>query len=310
MVQDAHTHFFSRRFFATLAEVAAAKESGPTATSSAILRRASDLLDKLVQKTGLEIPDDGDAHSKRWLAELDRHGVTRAVTFASVPPEGDTVLEAAAQSGGRLLPYVFCDPTQENGVVAAVHELRQGGRGVLLFPAVGHFDVSAECFDKLYEEAAARAAPVVVHCGVLQVKVRDVLGIRPLYDLRYASPLAVSFAAERHPNVTFVIPHFGGGFFRETLLAGAQSSNICVDTSSSNSWMAAQGSALTLDHVFAQALDIFGPERILFGTDSCTFPRGWRSDLLDEQLATLERLGVEDAAQERILGENLAELLP
>ena len=254
-------------------------------------------------------PESPREHLQRWLSEFDRCGVERAVSFASAPPEAPAVLEAAAASDGRLIPYLMCDPTRPEGIEATVKGLRDGGRGVLLFPAIQHFEPGDSSLDGLYEEAASRGAPVVVHCGVLQIKLRDLLGVRPQYDLRFANPLGVVAAAERHRGVTFVLPHFGGGFFHEALLAGAQSPNVWVDTSSSNSWMELQPEALDLDTVFARVLRAFGPERILFGTDSCTFPRGWRQDLFEEQDAALGRVGVDEAVKRRIFGENLGELL-
>ncbi len=300
MICDAHTHFFSYGFFSTLASQAASKSES----------EASELLAQIVEKTGIELPSQVTSdHTKRWIRELDGNSVNCAVSFASVPPEGPTVLEACASSGNRLIPYLACDPSQPGGVEAAAEGLRRGGRGVLLFPAIGYFDPSSEALDPLYEQAKASRAPIVVHCGVLAIKLRDLLGVRPTYDIRCATPLAVSAAAERHPGVTFVLPHFGGGFLSEALLAGAQSPNVYVDTSSSNSWMSAQPTPTQLRDVFERALGVFGSERILFGTDSSTFPRGWRRDLFEAQDAALDQLGVDDSVKQLIFAENLARLL-
>jgi uncharacterized protein len=106
-----------------------------------------------------------------------------------------------------------------------------------------------------------------------------------------------------------VIPHFGAGFFRETLMAGAQCSNVYVDTSSSNSWIATQSPRLTLREVFAHALEVFGAERVLFGTDSNTFPSGWRIDRFEEQRAALSACGASSADQELIFAGNARALL-
>ena len=66
---------------------------------------------------------------------------------------------------------------------------------------------------------------------------------------------------------------------------------------------------ITLAAVFRAALRVFGPERILFGTDSTSFPRGWRSDVFEARAATLAPLISPDAAR-AIFGGNLARLLP
>ncbi len=293
---DAHTHFFSRTFF----DLLVAEAPGD---SAAVLAR-------MEESAGIEIPSsDAAEHTRRWVEELDRHGVDRAVTFASVPGEAAVVLESVAASGGRLIPYLTCNPTTDAGRGAAIEALRGGFKGLLLFPAVQHFDPADAALDELYEEAAGQRAPVVVHCGILQIKLRDLLGVRPCYDLRHAQPLAVIAAAERHRRTTFVLPHFGGGFFREALIAGAQSPNIFVDTSSSNSWREAQTQELELKDIFARTLRVFGAERIFFGTDSSVFPRGWRHDLFEEQKRALDELAVSASEQNRIFGENLIDQL-
>ena len=59
----------------------------------------------------------------------------------------------------------------------------------------------------------------------------------------------------------------------------------------------------------ARALGVFGPERILFGTDSNVFPAGWRSERLVEQRAILEELEQGTIEQEMIFGGNARRLL-
>ena len=93
------------------------------------------------------------------------------------------------------------------------------------------------------------------------------------------------------------------------MLLGAQCENTFVDTSSSNAWMRTQPERLGLADVFERALGAFGPERILFGTDSSVFPRGWRQDVLRAQREALGACGLDAAARERILGGNAARLL-
>jgi predicted TIM-barrel fold metal-dependent hydrolase len=128
-------------------------------------------------------------------------------------------------------------------------------------------------------------------------------------DLAYANPLALVAAANAHRRVKFVVPHFGAGFLRETLLLGAQCDNVHVDTSSSNAWRATSCPKPSLAEVFARALEVFGRERILFGTDSNTFPAGWRRDRFDEQRRALLEAGADDDTIAAVLGRNGARLL-
>ena len=56
------------------------------------------------------------------------------------------------------------------------------------------------------------------------------------------------------------------------------------------------------------ALAVAGPTRLLFGTDSSFFPRGWQRPVLDAQRAVLQRLGVPADDQAAILGGNFDRL--
>jgi predicted TIM-barrel fold metal-dependent hydrolase len=299
-IQDAHSHFFGRTFFSTLAKLSPREEDEAT------------LLAEVHERAGVEIPeDDPIAHADRWLAEMDKAGVERMVTFASVPPEATDVSQAARHAAGRLVPYTVLDPTAEGALEFAGKALSElGFRGLLLFPAMHHFDLGSADMNPIYDLARAHSAPLVVHCGILQVKLRDLVGLPRPYDLSFANPLSVVPAANRFPDVSFVIPHFGGGFFREALMAGMQCENVMLDTSSSNSWMASDPGMLNLSRVFRSSLDALGPERILFGTDSCTFPRGYRTDVRGLQLEALHTAGATEAQIERIFESNMRELLP
>jgi predicted TIM-barrel fold metal-dependent hydrolase len=296
---DFHLHFFSRPFF----EALAAQSPHPGSVEERLARVA--------QKTGIELPPaDLAAHTRRWTAELARHGVARAAAFASLPQEIPALAEAAALADGRLVPMALVDP-RADGVAERVRTLLrdQGFRGVLLFPAMHHFDVGGPETKPLLAVLAEFRAVAYVHCGLLVVKLRDLLGLPRPFDLRWADPLRVIPAANAFRDVRFVLPHFGAGCFREALMAGASCENVYVDSSSSNSWMTTQPERLTLQTVFERALGVFGHERVLFGTDSNVFPAGWRAERLSEQRAALTALGAAPEAQAAIFGGNAARLL-
>jgi len=106
-----------------------------------------------------------------------------------------------------------------------------------------------------------------------------------------------------------ILPHFGAGLFREALMAAAQCPSIHLDTSSSNAWMAYHP-GLTLEAVFRHALAVAGPDRLLFGTDSSFFPRGWQKPVYDAQVAALAAANATLDARTRVMGGNFARLFP
>ncbi|MFT4543456.1 MAG: putative TIM-barrel fold metal-dependent hydrolase [Planctomycetota bacterium] len=298
-IVDFHSHFFSRPFFETLAKLSPL-ESSP-----------DELLAGLSEKTGIEIPSpDIKAHTDRWLAQMEQHGVDHLVAFASLPPEAPALVEARTHAAGKLSTMAVVDPGLETAPGKVAHLMKEGGfSGLLVFPAMHHFDLDGGPFSAVLDVVGQTRGVVYVHCGLLVVKLRDLLGLPRPYDLSYANPLALIPAANAHPDVSFVIPHFGAGFFREALMACAQCENIHLDTSSTNSWIRTQPGLTDLKDVFARALDVAGPERILFGTDSTVFPAGWRHERLTEQRAIADELGIDAAGQASIFGGNAMRLL-
>jgi len=296
---DCHLHFFSREFFAALA-----RQKDPAANVDQVLA-------DLAGRQKIEIPpNDVLAHLKRWLAELDRYDVERAVMFASLPEEAMAVAEAIKHSDGRLVGFCMVNPITE-GAVHRVHMLAHecGYRGVMLFPALHHFHVSDPSLPSFFEAVAECRLHVLTHFGILQVKLRDALGLPRVYDSRFANPLDLQTVANRFPQIKFIIPHFGCGFFRETLMLGLQCENVYVDTSSSNNWMITQPHPLALAEVFQKTRAVFGIERIFFGTDSGVFPRGWRKDILEGQKQAMAAAGFSPAEVEMVLGGNAVRLL-
>jgi predicted TIM-barrel fold metal-dependent hydrolase len=106
-----------------------------------------------------------------------------------------------------------------------------------------------------------------------------------------------------------VVPHFGAGFFREALMLADACPNVVLDTSSTNGWIRYHP-GLTLTEVFRTAMAVLGPDRLMFGTDSSFFPRGWNAPIYDAQRAILEQLGTEDGFRAAIFGGTFNRLFP
>jgi len=66
---------------------------------------------------------------------------------------------------------------------------------------------------------------------------------------------------------------------------------------------------LDLKKLFRKAVETMGPERLLFGTDSSYFPRGFSVEYLREQLKTCYELGLREEEIRMIFHDNAAKLL-
>jgi hypothetical protein len=125
--------------------------------------------------------------------------------------------------------------------------------------------------------------------------------------MRLGNPLDLHRLVLAFPQVPFIIPHFGAGLLREVLMLADVCPNVYLDTSSSNSWIR-YTPGLTLEAVFKAALQVVGPSRLLFGTDSSFFPRGWQKGIHEEQKKTLEGLKVSADDQALVFGGNFERL--
>ena len=268
---DAHIHFFSHRFFSLLGA-----DSVPGFTMP---------------------PADPAELAAHWIAELDRHQVPRAAIIASHPADLDSVFAARDAFPDRFVAAGMINPAASNLDSASRLDL------LCLFPALHNFSLSDP---RTLELLAAARRPVFIHCGRLSIGVRAKLGLPAEFNSPEAHPDRVRPLAERFPDLPFLLPHFGAGLFDEALALAAACPNVHFDTSSTNSWIAAAG--LTLAHVFARSLDVLGPTRLLFGTDSSFFPRGWHRAVFDQQLAALEQAQVSLADQQLIFHGNFARI--
>lgn len=298
-VFDAHGHFFSYRFYQGLVEPIKGRYAGKDPSAA------------VAEELGLELPEQDPAKlAARWVAEMDRHGVARMVLMASAVGDEESAAAAVKAFPQRITGYFMLDPTKGDGPVRARRALKEMGlRGIALFPAMHHFSAADERVWPVYQAAADLGGVVFVHCGLLKIALRDRLGIPSKFDMRYSNPLDLHKAAKEFPSVTFQIPHFGCGFFQEALMLGELCDNVYLDTSSSNGWTRAMPYPLTLRTVFQRSLAVYGASRLLFGTDSTVFPRGWRADIFQDHVQILADLKVSAADAAAILGGNLARLL-
>jgi hypothetical protein len=283
-------HFFSHRFLGSLSS-----QHGQSVTEAA-------------RVLGWEPPpeDPGDL-ARLWARELDAHAVAKAALIASVPGDEASVAAAVDACPDRFFGYFMFHPLEEKPGERVRAALESGLRAVCLFPAMHRYPVWDERVRPVFEEAArVPGSAVFVHCGVLSVGARKKLGLPSPFDMRFSNPIDLHAVALRYPELTFIVPHFGAGYFREALMLADQCPNVYLDTSSSNNWMRYEG--LDLKTVFARALDVAGAGRLLFGTDSSFFPRGWNAGVFEAQARALLELGIGAQDARSIFGGNLERL--
>jgi hypothetical protein len=295
---DAHTHFLSYNYFRLLTQRRTEYDN------------IDDFIEERSRRYGFQVPPSDPVRlADLWVIEMDRHKVERQVLFSSITGDGASVAEALRIYPGRFIGVTTINPYLSVAEEIVEHNIREWGfKGIALYPTMHRFGASSERVYPLYRVARRYHAVVYVHFGHLRIPPRRWWDLPDLYDPHYSDPADLHQAAADFPSVNFVVPNFGAGSLHSLLRLGLQCPNVYVDTSSSNSWLLDQSEFSSLREVFERALEVFGPARLLFGTDSGTFPRGWRHAIHKEQTEIMRSIGLSDRAIEAIMGQNARQI--
>ena len=211
---------------------------------------------------------------------MDRYGISKAFMFCMDEPDrepafrapNDRTLEFAERSGGRLIPFVRLDLTGESPIEEATRCLDRGARGIKLHPRAQRFTLNDERLAPVFELAAERRVPILIHGG---------RGLPPIAD-------HLSRLVERYPEAQLIIAH--GGIADMAALAGAFAGRkgVFFDTSV---W-----SPVDLLDFFHQV----PPEQILYASD---YPYGRQPQSLLIALRTAITAGLnEDQLRDLLAG--------
>jgi uncharacterized protein len=245
-------------------------------------------------------PQEVDEAADRWAAEVDRVGL-RWIVFVT-GQSNDILAGVVARHPDRFvgLAHHALGPGAGAELRRAVDEL--GLRGYKLLGPRTEVPFEDDSVRDVWEFCAERRLPVLIHFGFLGRGGGVVQHPR-------MSPLSLFEVARDFPEIPFIVPHFGAGYWQELLALCWSLPNIYVDTSGSNQWIRWMPYPLTLEDLFRKAFETIGPERVLFGTDSNAFPRGFAHRYLEEQLRICYTVNLPEADIARVFGGNAADLL-
>jgi uncharacterized protein len=166
---------------------------------------------------------DGMVGDYEQLAEImARYAISRAFMFCLDEPDrhpgfsaaNDRTLAYAERSGGRLIPFVRLD-LNEAPIDEARRCLDAGARGIKLHPRAQKFTATDERLAPVFEIAAERRVPILIHGGRGLPPIAD--GLRALVD--------------RYPEATLIIAHAGIADLSELARCMAGRPNVLFDTS-------------------------------------------------------------------------------
>lgn len=232
------------------------------------------------------------------VTALDEEGVDKAVVFGFPWKDSglcrlanDYLLEAKRRHPDRILP--FYTPSLAGGsrtVQRALRAIEEGMQGIgeVAFYKAGMGKRQWSYLRSLAEMAREKDVPLLLHAnesvghdypGKTDMRLRDLWRF-----------------IEETEGLTLVLAHWGGGLFFYELMKSVRkrSANVYYDTAASP--------FLYAPSVYRIAVEILGPDRILFGSDFPLIrPSRYRREM--------EEGGLPADAQAMILGRNACRLL-
>ena len=264
------------------------------------LARANALVAEYDEELARELPDGAetfDAHVHlgtdidgfrgeydELVRLMDRYGISRCNMFCLDEPDrhpafraaNDRTLAYAERAQGRMIPFVRLD-LGEQLIEEATRCLDLGARGIKLHPRAQRFLLNDERLAPVFELAAERRVPILIHGG------------------RGLPPIAAELAAlvERYPAAQLIIAHGGIADLPALAERFGGKAGVFFDTSV---W-----SPIDLLGCYR----VFSPEQMLYASD---YPYGQQPSSLLISLRTARVSGLDENDLRNMLSGNAARI--
>jgi predicted TIM-barrel fold metal-dependent hydrolase len=215
---------------------------------------------------------------------MDEYGVSRAFMFCLDEPDrhpafraaNDRTLVHAQRSQGRLIPFVRLD-LNETPIEEARRCLDAGARGIKLHPRAQKFTATDERLGPVFELAAERRVPILIHAG---------RGLPPIAD-------GLRLLVDRYPEAPLILAHAGIADLDALASCMRGRKGVFFDTST---W-----SPIDLLDFYRQ----IPPEQVVYASD---YPYGQQPSSLLLSVKTARRAGYDDDELRMMLSGNATAL--
>lgn len=246
-------------------------------------------------------PRTSDEQARRWADELDRYGIAK-IGFVT-GRDNDELARVVQQYPDKFFGMAHHDITRPDAAAELERAVTTLGlRGYKLLAPTIPVLINDPSLYPVWETCERLGIPVLIHFGMLGAA--GGVSYHPNISPAVLEPVARDF-----PTVDFVIPHFGIQHVTDLLFLAWSCPNVHVDTSGSNQWVRWMPYKLTLEDLFQRFFETVGPERIIFGSDSSWFPRGFALRYLQDQLRICRFMNMTTEQLQLIFGGNAARLL-
>ncbi|MCL2817086.1 MAG: amidohydrolase [Clostridiales bacterium] len=226
------------------------------------------------------MPVEYDGTVETLFAAGKREGVSHFVvqSVATVPQQVSGINRFIAEQmrlhPGRLTGLGTLHPASADIGTDFDQIVRLGLKGVKLHPDFQRFRIDDPAVFPVYERAEG-VLPLLIHTG------------DPRYD--YSHPRRLLTVLKAFPKLTVIAAHLGGWSEWPDAVRLLAGKGVYVDTSSSLYALPPAEAA--------EIIRLFGPERVLFGTDYPMWEYGG-------EMKRFDRLELDETAREKILSGN------
>lgn len=232
---------------------------------------------------------DKSINAAQWEAKMDYAGVDQAIVWL-LPQGVDDVTESneyigkAARQNRRMVPFGWANIRE--GLEKAKEDARKcmdeyGCVGVKLNGAQNEYDIDCPEAMSVMEVIAERKGVIAFHIGADYPE--------------FTNPLRAERAARAFPETSFLMVHMGGAGTPDV-------SESVIQVAARNPNMYLVGSAIPVEKV-KNALDLLGPDRILFGSDT---PFYNAKEIISQYDRMLEDYS--EDVKRKVMGENARKL--
>jgi len=254
-----------------------------------------------------------DPDGEALIREMDAAGIDKTVILPSVDwgiamgepkvsyeEQNKAYAEVQRRHPDRIIAFAGVDPRRPNAIKFVETAIKEWGlKGLKLHPGSGFYPNGRESY-RLLKRVCELGVPVLCHTGQW-----------PLYD-KYCDPVYLDDILVDFPNLTVIAAHLAEGWHNTLFAMATYKPNLATDFSR---WQAA---ARNHYHYFCEhlrrALDCFGSDRVLFGTDGPYFraimtDKDWVQLIKDLPQKAPDGITFTQAEVEAMLGGNAARIL-
>lgn len=307
MVIDIHYHFFDSTFHSEEMWKGIAQlciDFAPAGQPKLTLEEAErDLVPQMFDSTG-----------EKTVRNLDNWGIDKAAIVAvdngfmhgdgaiGIEGQNESIAKAARRFPDRLIAFLSIDPRRPNALELLDRCVNDWGmQGVKCHPDTGWFP-DDEAYYPYWGKIAQYGLPVLTHTGPLSPPSKNEC-VHP----ERLDKLLVDF-----PQLTVIAAHMAFRWYRELMEVAKKRPNLLCDCSA---WQpTAHESYGKFAYIFRKVMDVFGADRIIFGTDAPTFSlqyseREWVNMIRDLPAKAPEGVKFSQAEVEAVLHGNASRVL-